>query len=200
MSDYRVTVKVRNARLLRAIENAGVVCGPKLAADIGIGYAVLLGFVNLTRSPLDDDENITPEAEKLLIYFRRMLCDLWSDEQLEPLLTNKRDLDVDFGSMTERLHWAGNLEALIAPTDPEQATYAQERDALVHATIAELTPKESRVIKGLFGMDGEAKTLDKMGEAFDVRGERVRQIREKALRKMRHPTRRESMKIRGENL
>lgn len=38
MTDYRVTVKVRNARLLRAIENAGYTSIPKFANDAGVSY------------------------------------------------------------------------------------------------------------------------------------------------------------------
>jgi len=56
MSDYRLTIKVRNARLLRAIERVGHRPGARLADLIGIDYAHdLLGYLNLSRSPINRD-------------------------------------------------------------------------------------------------------------------------------------------------
>jgi len=45
-----------------------------------------------------------------------------------------------------------------------------------------------------FGIgDGTPRTLEEVGKEFDVTRERVRQIEAKALRKMRHPTRRRKL-------
>ncbi len=53
MSDYRVRITVRNARLLRAIENAGHRPGRQFAALVGIEYgSEMLPYLNLTRSPV----------------------------------------------------------------------------------------------------------------------------------------------------
>lgn len=53
-----------------------------------------------------------------------------------------------------------------------------------------LTERESDVIKQRFGWDGHGeKTLEAVGQSFNVTRERIRQIENKALRKLRHPTR-----------
>ena len=53
-----------------------------------------------------------------------------------------------------------------------------------------LTDRERRVLSLRFGLqDGYSRTLEEVGQKFNVTRERIRQIEAKALRKMRHPTR-----------
>ena len=53
-----------------------------------------------------------------------------------------------------------------------------------------LTPREASIIKMRFGLsdDGEEKTLDEISEIYDITRERVRQIENKAFRRLRHST------------
>ena len=56
--------------------------------------------------------------------------------------------------------------------------------------LASLPPKERRVVELRFGLgDGRRRTLEEVGQQFNVTRERVRQIEAKALRKLRHPSR-----------
>ena len=54
-----------------------------------------------------------------------------------------------------------------------------------------LSPREEKVIRLRFGLDadGRERTLEEVGEDFNVTRERIRQIEVKALRKLRHPSR-----------
>ncbi|MFN2579199.1 MAG: RNA polymerase sigma factor RpoD [Pyrinomonadaceae bacterium] len=54
-----------------------------------------------------------------------------------------------------------------------------------------LSPREEKVIRMRFGLDadGRERTLEEVGEDFNVTRERIRQIEVKALRKLRHPSR-----------
>ncbi len=54
-----------------------------------------------------------------------------------------------------------------------------------------LSPREERVIRLRFGLDngGHERTLEEVGQNFNVTRERIRQIEAKALRKLRHPSR-----------
>jgi RNA polymerase primary sigma factor len=54
-----------------------------------------------------------------------------------------------------------------------------------------LSPREERVIRMRFGLDngGHERTLEEVGQDFNVTRERIRQIEAKALRKLRHPSR-----------
>jgi len=54
-----------------------------------------------------------------------------------------------------------------------------------------LTEREQMILKLRFGFDdGRPRTLEEVGKVYNVTRERIRQIEEKALRKLRHPTRR----------
>jgi RNA polymerase sigma factor (sigma-70 family) len=54
--------------------------------------------------------------------------------------------------------------------------------------LAVLDERERRVLKLRFGLDrGEPRTLDEVGEVFQLTRERIRQIEARALVKLRHP-------------
>jgi RNA polymerase primary sigma factor len=56
--------------------------------------------------------------------------------------------------------------------------------------LDELTPREKRVLQLRFGLkDGHPRTLEEVGQEFEVTRERIRQIEAKALRKLRQPSR-----------
>jgi RNA polymerase primary sigma factor len=66
----------------------------------------------------------------------------------------------------------------------------------VNDVLSTLTKREALVIKLRFGLteDGCPRTLEEVGAFFKVTRERIRQIEAKALRKLRHPTRRRRLK------
>lgn len=58
-----------------------------------------------------------------------------------------------------------------------------------------LTEREQKILILRFGLeDGRARTLEEVGQLFNVTRERIRQIEKKALRKMRHPSRSRKLK------
>ncbi|WP_435100767.1 RNA polymerase sigma factor RpoD [Arhodomonas sp. AD133] len=65
----------------------------------------------------------------------------------------------------------------------------------VRGVLGGLTPREAKVLRMRFGIDMNTDhTLEEVGKQFDVTRERIRQIEAKALRKLRHPTRSESLR------
>ncbi len=65
----------------------------------------------------------------------------------------------------------------------------------VHGVLSDLTPREAKVLRMRFGIDMNTDhTLEEVGKQFDVTRERIRQIEAKALRKLRHPTRSETLR------
>jgi RNA polymerase primary sigma factor len=60
----------------------------------------------------------------------------------------------------------------------------------IGSVLDSLTQREREVLMLRFGLrDGYSRTLEEVGQVFNVTRERIRQIEAKALRKMRHPTR-----------
>jgi len=75
-----------------------------------------------------------------------------------------------------------------SPSDATSYVLLREQMKTVLGT---LTKREAQVLSLRFGVeDGSPRTLEEVGKIFNVTRERVRQIEAKALRKMRHPTRR----------
>ncbi len=65
----------------------------------------------------------------------------------------------------------------------------------VQRALSTLTQREADVIKLYFGLNGEhSMTLEEIGEKFNLTRERVRQIKEKAIRRLRHTSRSKTLK------
>ena len=65
----------------------------------------------------------------------------------------------------------------------------------IECILSHLNDQEIKVIQLRFGLhDNEPKTLEEIGKIFGVTRERIRQIESKALRRLRHPTRRKYLK------
>jgi RNA polymerase primary sigma factor len=65
----------------------------------------------------------------------------------------------------------------------------------IDGVLSTLTDREKRVIELRFGLHGEReRTLEEVGQKFKVTRERIRQIENKALRKLRHPSRSRKLK------
>jgi RNA polymerase primary sigma factor len=78
---------------------------------------------------------------------------------------------------------------------PADATSSQLLKEQLHAILSSLSERERAVLEMRFGLkDGEAHTLEEVGQAFGVTRERVRQIESKALRKLRHPGHRSKLR------
>ena len=85
----------------------------------------------------------------------------------------------------------------------EDPNMVNPADAVIQSSLAEhtrellatLAPREARVLRMRFGIGERAnRTLEEVGQDFDVTRERIRQIEAKALRKLRHPSRSRSLK------
>ncbi len=65
----------------------------------------------------------------------------------------------------------------------------------IHKILVTLKPREAEIIRLSFGLVGErALTLEEIGKYFKLTRERIRQIKDKALRRIRHHTRSEPLK------
>lgn len=78
---------------------------------------------------------------------------------------------------------------------PDQGLMTDSLRREVQRALSTLTQRESDVITLYFGLNGEhALTLEEIGEKFNLTRERVRQIKEKAIRRLRHTSRSKALK------
>ena len=73
---------------------------------------------------------------------------------------------------------------------PEQYAANEMLKEQLAEVLDTLSDREEEVLRLRFGLDdGKARTLEEVGQHFEVTRERIRQIEAKALRKLRHPSR-----------
>lgn len=78
---------------------------------------------------------------------------------------------------------------------PEEAAMKMLLREQIDQILDTLSPREAMVLKMRYGLlDGKTKTLEEVGQFFNVTRERIRQIEVKALRKLRHPSRSKALK------
>ena len=81
-----------------------------------------------------------------------------------------------------------------APPPAEAASFTLMKEQLMEV-LGTLTLREKKVLSLRFGLeDGRQRTLEEVGQEFNVTRERIRQIEAKALRKLRHPSRSKKLK------
>jgi RNA polymerase primary sigma factor len=94
----------------------------------------------------------------------------------------------------EDSHLGDFIEDTNVESPIETATNIGLRET-VSDVLAGLTPREAKVLRMRFGIDMNTDhTLEEVGKQFDVTRERIRQIEAKALRKLRHPSRSETLR------
>jgi RNA polymerase primary sigma factor len=89
------------------------------------------------------------------------------------------------------------LDVLENDTDdkPDSGLVNESLRKEVQRALSTLTQREADVIALYFGLNGEhAMTLEEIGEKFNLTRERVRQIKEKAIRRLRHASRSKALK------
>ena len=79
--------------------------------------------------------------------------------------------------------------------DPIIRVYEKEKAKAISDVLETLSSREAKVLKARFGLDGhEPATFDEVGQSFEVTRERIRQIEQKAMRKLRHPRRADKLR------
>jgi RNA polymerase primary sigma factor len=109
-------------------------------------------------------------------------------EQVLSMVQEPTSLDLPVGEDGDAT--LGDLIKAPDAVDPHAAVEASMLAEFVTEAIAELTPREQRILRMRFGIGGaDEHTLEEVGRVFGVTRERIRQIEAKALEKLRHPAR-----------
>ncbi len=119
------------------------------------------------------------------------------EEVKQSLANSGRHVSMD-APLTEDDSSSGSMyDVLISASSPspEDELMALSMHQEIDRSLNALTMREADVIKLYFGLSGDhALTLEEIGERFDLTRERVRQIKEKALRRLKHNSRSRQLK------
>ncbi|MCX6182467.1 MAG: sigma-70 family RNA polymerase sigma factor [Bacteroidetes bacterium] len=143
--------------------------------------------INKTFSQLEQEFEREPSADEIAF-----ALDLPVEEVRESLKSNSRHVSMD--APLQEGEDAGNMYDLMTSNDSPRPDHQLLDDSLkeeIKRTLDTLTPREADVITLYFGLgtDNQSLTLEEIGEKFDLTRERVRQIKEKALRRLKHTSR-----------
>jgi len=195
-----------NLGLMRAIEKYDYRRGVKIST-----YAVWWIRQSIARAIADQTRTIripvhmTDNAGKVLRERRRLYQKEGRDpspadiaarmgfpvarvEQVLSMVQQPTSLDAPVGEDGDAT--LGDLIKAPDAVDPQAAAEASALRRIVSEALADLTPREQRILRMRFGIGGPAdQTLEEIGKEFGVTRERIRQIEAKALEKLRDPAR-----------
>ena len=156
----------------------------------------LLKDISKTARRLGQGREGEPDVEEIA-----QELDVSAEEVRETLLSARavRSLDEAFTEDDER----SLLNILSDPhqASPETEVLGDSARAQLESVLVNLDERELRIIRLYFGLDGhEALTLEQIGSLIGVTRERVRQLKERALSRLRHPSRHHSLKTLAEDV
>lgn len=176
--DYRIDIAVRNANIFRAMRAKGIETAADLSKATGVSNSNIGMLINMKISPYrESDGELRSWVARICEFLNVMPCDLFSEEQLTPLETNKSYYEVS----------AEQMFALVGSEDAiAQIEQGDMRQLVAESMNNMLTPREERVVRMRYGFDTTEMTLEEVSKELGICRSRVRQIEAKALRKLRH--------------
>ncbi|MBW6535086.1 MAG: RNA polymerase sigma factor RpoD/SigA [Mariniphaga sp.] len=148
-----------------------------------------LNKINKAFSKFEQEHERKPSPEELA-----ESLELPADKVADTLRVSGRHVSVDApfvdGEDNSLLDVLVNNDSPNADRLLIQESLARE----IHRALATLTEREADIIRLFFGIGCQEMTLEEIGERFGLTRERVRQIKEKAIRRLRHTSRSKLLK------
>ena len=148
-----------------------------------------LNKINKAFSRFEQEHERKPSAAELADEL-----DLPTEKVADTLRVSGRHISVDapfvVGEDNSLLDVLANDDSPIADNGLINESLSKEIDR----ALATLTQRERDILKLFFGISRQEMTLEEIGEQFGLTRERVRQIKEKAIRRLRHTTRSKLLK------
>lgn len=120
--------------------------------------------------------------------------DLPEDKIEEAMKVNNRHVSMDAPFVDGE---DNSLLDVLADNDMPMADKALVQESLrkeIDRAIELLNDREQKVVRAFFGIGSPEMTLEEIGEKYNLTRERVRQIKEKAIRRLRHNTKNKLLK------
>ncbi len=149
-----------------------------------------LNKIGKAYSNLEQEFEREPSADELA-----KELDMEASDIAETLKISSKHISMDAPfTQGEESNLLDVIESDLQPS-PDHYLMDESLKAEIDRVLATLSPREAEVIKLYFGLNADnSLTLEEIGERFNLTRERVRQIKEKAIRRLRHASRIKNLK------
>lgn len=148
-----------------------------------------LNKINKAFARFEQENERTPSPEELAT-----VLDLPKEKVADTLRVSGRHVSVDapFAEGEDN----SLLDVLVNNDSPnaDRSLINESLSTEVERALSTLTERERDIVKYFFGIGTSEMTLEEIGEQFGLTRERVRQIKEKAIRRLRHSSRSKQLK------
>ncbi|MFM7758631.1 MAG: RNA polymerase sigma factor RpoD/SigA [Crocinitomicaceae bacterium] len=148
--------------------------------------------INRAYSELEQKFERPPSADELAEFLN---CS--TEEVKQSLSQNGRHVSMD-APLVEGDESSSSMYDVISGDSlpsPDSNLVLESLRRDIKSSLTTLTQRESDVISMFYGLDGKAPmSLEEIGDRFDLTRERVRQIKEKAIRRLKHTTKNKTLK------
>ncbi|MDR0386369.1 MAG: sigma-70 family RNA polymerase sigma factor, partial [Prevotellaceae bacterium] len=137
----------------------------------------------------EQENERTPSSEELSI-----ILDIPQEKVSDTIRVSGRHVSVDAPFVDGE---DNSLLDVLVNSDSPNADKGLLNESLskeIDRALATLTERERDIVKYFFGIGTQEMTLEEIGEKFGLTRERVRQIKEKAIRRLRHSSRSKLLK------
>ena len=140
--------------------------------------------INRAFSELEQKFERPPSAEELAEF---LSCS--TEEIKQSLAQNGRHISMDAPLIESDESSSNMYDVLVGDSlpSPESNLVLESLRSDIRRSLTTLTPRESEVISMFYGLEGKAPlSLEEIGDRFELTRERVRQIKEEAIRRLKH--------------
>ncbi|MFP4471877.1 MAG: RNA polymerase sigma factor RpoD/SigA [Bacteroidales bacterium] len=150
----------------------------------------VLNKVNKVYAVLEQELGRAPEADELARQLEM------SEQDVKEILKNAgRHVSVDAPLVQDEENTLLDMMTSEEGPTPEKGLIYESLRKEIERVISTLTTREGEILKYYFGLEGKyPMTLEEIGEKFDLTRERVRQIKEKAIRRLKQTSRSKILK------
>lgn len=146
--------------------------------------------INKTYAKLEQEFEREPNAEEIA-----EALDITEAEVKESMKNAGRHVSMDAPLIQDEDNNMYDVLKSDEVVTPETELLYESLRKEIDRAISTLTPREADVVRLYFGLNGShPMTLEEIGEKFDLTRERVRQIKEKAIRRLKHASRSKILK------
>jgi RNA polymerase primary sigma factor len=146
--------------------------------------------INKAYAKLEQEHEREPDALEIA-----EMLDIPESEVKESIRNSGRHISMDAPLIQDEENTLYDVLRSDDTNTPEKELMVESLRKEIDRAISTLTPREADVVRLYFGLNSKhPMTLEEIGEKFDLTRERVRQIKEKAIRRLKHTSRSKILK------